>query len=43
MRTRSCTLKEADKDLPYGFVVTVMAILQRAGVDNLGMVTDPTP
>jgi len=34
---------KADKDLPYGFVVTVMAILQRAGVDNLGMVTDPTP
>jgi len=34
---------KADKDLPYGFVVNVMAILQRAGVDNLGMVTDPTP
>ena len=34
---------KADKDLPYGFVVTVMAMLQRAGVDNLGMVTDPTP
>jgi biopolymer transport protein TolR len=34
---------KADKDLPYGFVVAVMAVLQRAGVDNLGMVTDPTP
>jgi biopolymer transport protein TolR len=34
---------KADKDLPYGFVVTVMAMLQAAGVENLGMVTDPTP
>ena len=31
----------ADRSLPYGFVVDVMAILKDAGVDNLGMVTDP--
>ncbi len=32
----------ADRNLDYGFVVDVMAILKDAGVDNLGMVTDPT-
>ena len=31
----------ADRDLPYGFVVDVMAAVQRAGVANLGMITDP--
>ena len=31
----------ADRALPYGFIVDVMAILKEAGVQNLGMVTDP--
>lgn len=31
----------ADRNLPYGFVVDVMAIIKDAGVDQLGMVTDP--
>jgi biopolymer transport protein TolR len=31
----------ADRDLPYGIVVDVMAAAQRAGVTNLGMITDP--
>jgi biopolymer transport protein TolR len=31
----------ADRDLPYGIVVDVMASAQRAGVTNVGMVTDP--
>jgi biopolymer transport protein TolR len=31
----------ADRDLPYGFVVDVMARVQRAGVTNVGMITDP--
>jgi biopolymer transport protein TolR len=31
----------ADRDLPYGVVVDVMAIAQRAGVTNVGMITDP--
>jgi biopolymer transport protein TolR len=31
----------ADRSLPYGFVVDVMAIMKDAGVENLGMVTDP--
>jgi len=33
---------KADRNLPYGFVVDVLATLQKAGVDNLGMITDPT-
>ena len=33
----------ADRSLPYGFVVEVMAAVQRAGVTNLGMITDPVP
>jgi biopolymer transport protein TolR len=31
----------ADKALPYGFVVDVMATVQRAGVTNVGMITNP--
>jgi biopolymer transport protein TolR len=31
----------ADRRLEYGFVIDVMAIVRRAGVENLGMVTDP--
>ena len=32
----------ADRAIPYGIVVEVMAAAQRAGVTNLGMITDPT-
>ncbi len=31
----------ADKDLKYGTVVEVMAAAQRAGIENVGMITDP--
>jgi biopolymer transport protein TolR len=31
----------ADRVLPYGYVVDIMAIIKDAGVENLGMVTDP--
>ena len=31
----------ADKMLDYGFVMHVMATVQEAGVENIGMVTDP--
>jgi biopolymer transport protein TolR len=31
----------ADRALPYGFVVDVMAVMKEAGVETLGMVTDP--
>ena len=33
----------ADKSLPYGFVVDVMATVQRAGIVNVGMITNPVP
>ncbi|MDR2861326.1 MAG: biopolymer transporter ExbD [Syntrophobacterales bacterium] len=31
----------ADRDVPYGFVVEVMSEIRKAGVDRLGMVTEP--
>ena len=31
----------ADKGVPYGFVVEVMSEIRKAGVDRLGMVTEP--
>jgi biopolymer transport protein TolR len=33
---------QADKDVPYGVVVSVMADIKRAGFDKLGMVTKPS-
>ncbi len=32
---------KADQDLPYGFVVKVLAVLDRVGVEQVGMVTVP--
>ncbi|MEJ2586571.1 MAG: protein TolR [Deltaproteobacteria bacterium] len=34
-------LLRADKDVPYGFVIQVMARVKKAGIDKLGMVTEP--
>jgi biopolymer transport protein TolR len=34
---------QADRSLPYGFVVDIMAVLKRAGVDQVGMLTEPPP
>ncbi len=31
----------ADKEVSYGFVVRIMSELKEAGVENLGMVTEP--
>jgi biopolymer transport protein TolR len=33
----------ADKALPYGVVVDVMATVQRAGITSVGMITTPQP
>jgi biopolymer transport protein TolR len=33
----------ADRDAPYGAVVKVMDVVKRAGIDRLGMVTEPAP
>ncbi len=32
---------QADQDVPYGFVVKVLAIIKKAGIVKLGLVTDP--
>ena len=34
-------LLRADKDIPYGFVINVIASVKKAGIEKLGMVTDP--
>lgn len=34
-------LLRADEDLPYGFVMKVVSRIKRAGIDQLGMVTEP--
>lgn len=40
-RDRDVFLK-ADKDVPYGMVVTVMGELRSIGIEKLGMITEPT-
>ena len=30
----------ADKSIPYGFVIKVMALVKNAGIDQMGMITD---
>ena len=32
---------QADETVPYGFVVKVLAIVKKAGISKLGLVTDP--
>jgi len=32
---------QADEKVPYGFVAKVMAIVRKAGIEKLGLVTDP--
>jgi len=34
-------LLRADRSVPYGFVVQTMADIKNAGIEKLGMVTDP--
>jgi biopolymer transport protein TolR len=33
----------ADRNVPYGFVVEVMAAIRRSGIVRIGMVTEPPP
>ena len=32
---------QADQRIPYGFVVKVMAMVKNAGIDRMGMITQP--
>lgn len=41
-QTREVFLK-ADKSLPYGLVMDVMAQIRDAGIEKIGMVTEPSP
>ena len=34
-------LLRADEKVPYGFVVSVIADIRKAGIDKIGMVTEP--
>lgn len=39
--TRAVLLR-ADEAVPYGFVVSAISEIRKAGIDKLGMVTEPT-
>lgn len=40
-RPESQFLVKGDRDVPYGRVVSIMALLQGAGVDTVGLITEP--
>ena len=40
-RRQKVLLLKADKDVPYGFVIKVISRVKKAGIDKLGMVTEP--
>jgi len=40
LKTEKELYLQADENVPYGFVVKVMAIIKRAGIEQLGMITD---
>lgn len=42
-RTDKTIFLKADRDLAYGFVVETMDRARRAGVEKVGMVTEPLP
>ncbi len=42
-RTDKTIFIKADKDLVYGYVVETMDRVRRAGVERVGMVTEPAP
>jgi biopolymer transport protein TolR len=41
VQTDKAIYLHADKDIAYGIVVEVMAAAQRAGIKDVGMITDP--
>jgi len=42
-RSKKEVFLKADKDVPYGEVVKTMAEIKGAGIERLGMVTEPAP
>jgi biopolymer transport protein TolR len=41
LRTDKEIFVQADANVPYGFVVKVLGLVRQAGVEKLGLVTDP--
>ncbi len=39
--SKSPVFLRADQNIPYGFVVQLMAIMNKAGLENIGLVSDP--
>ncbi|MBI2840350.1 MAG: biopolymer transporter ExbD [Acidobacteria bacterium] len=42
-RPEKLVFLRADKDVPYGYVITVMDKVKKAGIETLGMITEPIP
>ena len=40
-RTDRELFMRADKEVPYGYIVQVMSEVRKAGIDKLGMITEP--
>jgi biopolymer transport protein TolR len=40
-KTRNGVYLRADKDVPYGIIAQLMAIMNASGVSNVGLVTEP--
>ncbi|MBI5286686.1 MAG: protein TolR [Deltaproteobacteria bacterium] len=40
-RKERVVLLKADKDVPYGLVMQVMAEIRKAGIERVGMITEP--
>jgi biopolymer transport protein TolR len=41
-KSRKEIFLKADREVPYGEVVKTMAVIKRAGIERLGMVTEPS-
>ncbi len=39
-RQRKEIFLQADKTVPYGFVVQTMAVIREAGIDQMGLITE---
>ncbi|MBI3755428.1 MAG: protein TolR [Deltaproteobacteria bacterium] len=40
---KDAVLLKADKDVAYGVVISVMAEIRKAGIERVGMMTEPVP
>jgi biopolymer transport protein TolR len=40
-KSKKIIFLQADKDVPYGFIVEVMDIAKKAGVETVGLMTEP--